>query len=271
MPPRPELDEPGALVHVVEVEPQDGRVEALGGRLVPHAEDDVVELQDLERGAIGRVGHRVRTSVAAVGWTAFSPRLLERRRPAVPARPGRPGDSQVEGQGDGPGEEQGDVDGHGPPVKPRELEGGEVAGRRRLRADAGRAGLREEHVPRVHRADQGQRDQPHRGPAERCGLPERQDQHERERQRHGGEPEPVVPREDSLHDPRRDRPVDRAERGRRHEEGEEDLDAEARPQEGGRETVEDSHLDAMIRAGVRGCQGAPAGRFSAWCGTRRTP
>ena len=56
------------------------------------------------------------------------------------------------------------------------------------------------------------------------------------------EPEAVVAGEDAFHDARRDGAVDHAEGGRRHEKGQEDLHAEARPQEGGRETVEEPHL-----------------------------
>ncbi len=63
-------------------------------------------------------------------------------------------------------------------MEPGELHRGQVAGGRCLGPEAGRVGLREEHVPGVHGAGQGQHEQRHGAPAERGGLPdgEHQDQ-----------------------------------------------------------------------------------------------
>jgi hypothetical protein len=55
---RPELDEPHRLVHVVEAEAEDAGVEALGLALVADPQDDVVELEDLQRRRIGVCIHR---------------------------------------------------------------------------------------------------------------------------------------------------------------------------------------------------------------------
>ncbi len=96
--PRPELDQPGALVHVVELEAEDGRVEALRGGLVGHAEDHVVELQDLPA-VDDRQGCRSRYDAAlAAGWTSLPPTSREWRRPAVPCSPAAA--AQVEGEGE---------------------------------------------------------------------------------------------------------------------------------------------------------------------------
>jgi hypothetical protein len=57
----PELDELGGLVDVVEPEPKDGRVEALGGSLIPDAQDDMVQLEDVDRRLVGRTRHRLET------------------------------------------------------------------------------------------------------------------------------------------------------------------------------------------------------------------
>ena len=99
---RPALSwiEPGALVHVVEPEAQDRRVEALRRGLVGHAQDDMIELQDFPAAAGGqdlvhvygacldrRVGHQL--SLTSLEWTGWSRPVLA--APRARCRDGAPG------------------------------------------------------------------------------------------------------------------------------------------------------------------------------------
>ena len=172
-----ELDQLGLLVHVVEAHPEDGRVEALGGRLVADPQNDVVQLQHLEQRAIGRSGHRRECRCGNGFATAPSEITREAGEPA-PRLPGRRARGQVERERDRPRREDRDVDGDGPPVEPRELQRGEVPRGRRLGADPRLPSLGQQHVPRVHRARQGQPEHDGRAPAEGARPAPGEDHHD---------------------------------------------------------------------------------------------
>jgi hypothetical protein len=113
-------------------------------------------------------------------------------------------------------------------------------------------------VPRVHRARQRDREERHRPPAKRARLPQGERQREAEGHQERREAESVVAGEDALHDTRGDGSVDYAERGGRDQERQKDLHPEPGAQERGREAVEDPHLELMIWARPRDCQGVAA-------------
>ena len=172
----------------------------------------------------------------------------------------------MEREGDGTCREDGDVDRHRQPMETRELQRGEVSGRRHLGAESGGVRLRQEDVPRIQGAGQGDAEEGDRAPTERTWVSKAEDQGEGEGDTDGDEAKSVVPGEHTLHHPHRHGPVNHTERGRSQQEGQKDLDPEASSQEGRRKALENPHLTRMIRVGGAPCQGA---RWWIWDGWRQ--